>query len=42
MVQEGKVYLCVKMANVHYQFHAHSAAQIACAGSLIDGGANGG
>jgi hypothetical protein len=30
------------MANVHYQFHAHSAAQTACAGSLIDRGANGG
>jgi hypothetical protein len=43
MVQEGKVYLCVKMANVHYRFHAHSAAQTACTGSLlIDGGANGG
>jgi hypothetical protein len=42
MVQEGKVYLRVKMANVHYRFHAHSAARTACAGSLIDGGANGG
>ena len=42
MVQEGKVYLCVKMANVHYRFHAHSAAQTACTGSLIDGRANGG
>ncbi len=41
MVQEGKVYLRVKMANVKYRFCAHSAAQTACAGSLIDGGANG-
>jgi hypothetical protein len=42
IVQEGKVYLCFKMANVHYQFHVDSAAQTACAGSLVDGGANGG
>jgi hypothetical protein len=43
MVQEGKVYLRVKMANVSkYRFRAHSAARTACAGSLIDGGANGG
>jgi hypothetical protein len=26
MVQEDKVYHCVKMANVYYQFRAHSAA----------------
>ena len=42
MVQEGKVYLRVKMANVHYRFRAHSAAQTAFAGFLIDGEANGG
>ncbi len=37
MVQEGKVYLRVKMANVKYRFCAHPAARTACAGSLIDG-----
>jgi hypothetical protein len=42
MVQEGKVYLHVKMANVQYRFRAHSAAQTAFAGFLIDGEANGG
>ncbi len=36
------VSLRIKMANVHYQFCAQSAAQTACAGSLIDRGVNGG
>ena len=42
MVQEGNVYLRVKMADVRYNLHTHSASRSVCSGSLIDRGANGG
>jgi hypothetical protein len=42
MVQEGSVYLDVKMAGVYFQFCAHSVAQTACTCSLIHGGGDGG